>query len=194
MNNSIFNLLTGMPHEKLPSHDFGWTLLAMAEIGKALADRRGMVESLRQLLERKGIPHDFLSDDFQGLTNAIEENVSFRQALEETGMLHKFIELASLLEETKPEPGIQLMSEHLAPLMEGWTPLHHAAKDDAPETAAALIETGTNVNVMDANSNTPLHVAALRNAHETAAILLKHNADANAKMTRVTLRYTLRHL
>ena len=71
--------------------------------------------------------------------------------------------------------------ETLKNSISSWTPLHHAAADDAPETAIALIETGVNINVMDENSNTPLHVAALNNAHETAAVLLKHDADVNAK-------------
>ena len=71
--------------------------------------------------------------------------------------------------------------ENLENSISSWTRLHHAAADDAPETAIALIETGVNINVMDENSNTPLHVAAMRNTHETAAVLLKHEADVNAK-------------
>ena len=71
--------------------------------------------------------------------------------------------------------------ENLENSISSWTRLHHAAADDAPETAVELIKTGTNVNVMDANSNTPLHIAAMRNTHETAAVLLKHEADVNAK-------------
>ena len=59
--------------------------------------------------------------------------------------------------------------------------LHFAAAEDTHETAVELIETGTNVNVMDGNSNISLHIAALKDTHKVASVLLTHDADVNAK-------------
>ena len=64
----------------------------------------------------------------------------------------------------------------------GQTPLHFAAKENAHETAAQLIENGAAVNAKLNNGWTPLHFAAGNNARETAALLIENGAAVNAKL------------
>ncbi len=62
------------------------------------------------------------------------------------------------------------------------TPLHFAAKENAYETAALLIEKGAEVNAETFYKEwTPLHFAAKEDARKTAAMLLKKGAAVNAK-------------
>ena len=63
----------------------------------------------------------------------------------------------------------------------GYTSLHDAARDNAYEAVAALLENGADANAKDKYGYPPLHWAAWHNAYEAAAILLKNGADANAK-------------
>ena len=63
-----------------------------------------------------------------------------------------------------------------------WTPLHFAAKEDASETAALLLEKGAAVNAETFDEEwTPLHIAAKEDARDTAAILLENGAAVNAE-------------
>ena len=61
----------------------------------------------------------------------------------------------------------------------GWSPLHFAAQEGAPEIASLLIEAGANIEPVDENGNTPLWVAAMHSHHgsEVANILLANGAD-----------------
>ena len=50
---------------------------------------------------------------------------------------------------------------------EGWTAVHHAAKDDAPGMVDALLLAGAKADTKDKNGLAPLHVAAMH-GHDTA--------------------------
>jgi ankyrin repeat protein len=61
----------------------------------------------------------------------------------------------------------------------GWTPLMHAARQNATEAAAALADAGADLNVRDPDGTTAL-VFAIINAHfDLASMLLDKGADPN---------------
>ncbi|HZQ24686.1 MAG TPA: ankyrin repeat domain-containing protein [Terriglobales bacterium] len=73
-------------------------------------------------------------------------------------------------------------------LVRGWSPdgftaLHLAAFFSHPETARALVEAGSDVNVASRNGMqvAPLHSAAAGHNFATVRILLEHGADPNAR-------------
>ena len=60
-----------------------------------------------------------------------------------------------------------------------WTPLMYAARDGAPDAAAALLAAGAGINAVDPDGTTPL-VRAIWNFHyDTARVLLEAGADPN---------------
>ena len=60
-----------------------------------------------------------------------------------------------------------------------WTALMYAARDGAPEAAAALLDAGAEINATDPDGTTPL-VRAIWNSHyDTAKVLLERGADPN---------------
>jgi uncharacterized protein len=60
-----------------------------------------------------------------------------------------------------------------------WTALMYAARDGAPDAAAALLDAGAQINAQDPDSTTPL-VRAIWNSHyDTAKVLLDRGADPN---------------
>lgn len=63
----------------------------------------------------------------------------------------------------------------------GWSPLHFAAQEGAPEVASLLIESGADISLLDENGNSPLLVAAMNSHHgpEVMDLLLAHGADPN---------------
>ena len=58
--------------------------------------------------------------------------------------------------------------------------LHIAATKGLVDMARVLLETGANVNALDADRNTPLHLAAKNGRLECARALLLAGASANA--------------
>ena len=63
----------------------------------------------------------------------------------------------------------------------GETPLHFAAKENAYETVALLLEKGAAMNAKNNDGETPLHFAAWENAHAVVELLLDKDADVNAR-------------
>ena len=60
--------------------------------------------------------------------------------------------------------------------------LNHAATFGQKEVAELLIDSGADVNVMDAIGQTPLHGAATGGHKEVAELLITKGADVNAKV------------
>ena len=64
----------------------------------------------------------------------------------------------------------------------GQTPLHHAARANAPEAVAALIKHGADIDARDRNARTPLHYTNLRyESPEAAVVLIERGADIHAR-------------
>ena len=61
------------------------------------------------------------------------------------------------------------------------TPLHFAAKHNAPEIAEELLSYGASFDAQDKTEDTPLHVAAKAGATEVARVLLDRGANLGAK-------------
>ena len=63
----------------------------------------------------------------------------------------------------------------------GFTPFHHAAKENNIDLIKLLVANGCDVNVVDADEKqqTPLHKAAMFGHVESIKLLLENNADAN---------------
>ena len=64
---------------------------------------------------------------------------------------------------------------------DGETALMLAARSDARDTAALLLDRGADIEAKNNNGETPLHYAAWNNARDTAALLLDRGADIEAK-------------
>ena len=64
---------------------------------------------------------------------------------------------------------------------DGWTPLHHAAKEDQSKIASSFLKNDTHPNVKDNDGLTPLHLAAGSGHTEIVSLLLKHSANPTIK-------------
>ena len=58
----------------------------------------------------------------------------------------------------------------------GYISLHDAARDNAHEAVAALLENGADANAKDKYGYPPLHWAAWHNSHEAAVVLLENGS------------------
>jgi hypothetical protein len=63
----------------------------------------------------------------------------------------------------------------------GWSLLHHAAKQGRAEAAELLLEEGAYVNARDRDDNTPLHIACLSVAAAVAHRLVLYGADVEVR-------------
>merc|ERR1712098_153208 len=63
----------------------------------------------------------------------------------------------------------------------GWTALYHAAYENLPEVAKALIEAKVDVNAECTSGWTALHGAARNNCLEIGRMLIDADANVNAK-------------
>ena len=61
----------------------------------------------------------------------------------------------------------------------GFTMLHHAAKENRPDIMEFLINSGCNINPEDDSEQTPLHKAVISGAVESVQLLLKKGADVD---------------
>ena len=80
---------------------------------------------------------------------------------------------------------LRLLLEHGAdvnvPNNTGWTPLHRASCNGAPEVVRLLLEHGADINVPNKDGWTPLHLASSKKGPEVVRVLLEHGADVEAK-------------
>jgi len=63
----------------------------------------------------------------------------------------------------------------------GWTPLHYAARYNRKEIADLLITAGANINAKDEVKRTPLHIATEEDFTDMVELLLARGADVSAK-------------
>ncbi len=77
------------------------------------------------------------------------------------------------------------------PNIDGWTPLHKAAKAGAVDVVAKLLERHANPNVADKKGRTPLHIAAFNGHGAVIKLLLQYGADICAKDYRRRTPYAL---
>ncbi len=68
-----------------------------------------------------------------------------------------------------------------AEVLQGWTPLHFAARCGRQEVAALLLSKGAAVDAQDEVGRTPLHEAAWSGDTPVAELLIAKGADVNAK-------------
>ncbi|CAM9165715.1 unnamed protein product, partial [Laminaria digitata] len=64
------------------------------------------------------------------------------------------------------------------------TPLHRAAKEGHKQVAAALLDSGAEINAQGDNNWTPLHCSSFHGKLEIVEMLLNHGADQGAKDVR----------
>ena len=64
---------------------------------------------------------------------------------------------------------------------DGWTPLHHAAAKDQPESIKTLLAGGANPMTLSQLGGTPLHEAAASGGPEVIRLLLEAKVDPTVK-------------
>jgi ankyrin repeat protein len=77
------------------------------------------------------------------------------------------------------------------PNIDGWTPLHKAAKAGAVDVVAKLLERHANPNATDKKGRTPLHIAASNGHGAVVKLLLQYGADICARDYRRRTPYAL---
>jgi hypothetical protein len=65
--------------------------------------------------------------------------------------------------------------------VDGWTPLHDAARNGHIEIARLLLQNGAKVNAKDRWDRTPLHIAAFRGHVDILHLLVENGADLEAQ-------------
>lgn len=61
----------------------------------------------------------------------------------------------------------------------GWAPMLYAARENRPNAALALIESGADPNIQDPDGLTALHIAIMNEHYDLAVLLLESGADPN---------------
>jgi serine/threonine-protein phosphatase 6 regulatory ankyrin repeat subunit B len=76
---------------------------------------------------------------------------------------------------------VQKLKAKAGPNVEGWTPLHTAAKHDRAQTVEELVRMGFDLTAKDREGNMALHIACASSSHSSVERLLELKASIDAE-------------